>query len=155
MEAHMSDTAPTFDQQLIGQTEKTMNAILERLLAGSGISEPEWVTLVLTAAGGGSGEQDALTRRIAGGLKVDQPTAAAHIEALVGKGLLDSGPGTGDAAAVSLTDAGRRLIDGVRAHTGAVTQRLWGDLPEADLEVAARVLATLLTRAEDELAAIG
>jgi hypothetical protein len=37
-------TAPTFSTQLIGQTEKTLNAILGRLLAGTGLSEPQWVT---------------------------------------------------------------------------------------------------------------
>ena len=53
-----------FDQQLIGQTEKTMNAILGRLLGSTGVSEPEWVTLVLSAAGHGSANRDELTVRV-------------------------------------------------------------------------------------------
>ncbi|HYF74268.1 MAG TPA: MarR family transcriptional regulator, partial [Nocardioides sp.] len=36
----------TFGPQLIGQTEKTLNALLDRVLAGR-LSEPEWVTLRL------------------------------------------------------------------------------------------------------------
>lgn len=35
----------TFGPQLIGQTEKALDAILRRLLAGTGLTEPEWVTL--------------------------------------------------------------------------------------------------------------
>jgi hypothetical protein len=36
-----------FGPQLIGETEKTLNAILRRLLQGTGLSEPQWVTLRL------------------------------------------------------------------------------------------------------------
>jgi DNA-binding MarR family transcriptional regulator len=146
----MSNVTPTFDQRLIGQTEKTMNAILERLLAGSGVSEPEWVTLVLTAGGDGAVARDELAQRVAHGLKVDRATAESHVQALVTKGLLEASA-AGDGSAVALTAGGRRLIDDVRERTASITQRLWGDLPDADLDVAARVLATVLERAEAEL----
>ena len=36
-----------FGPQLIGETEKTLNAILRRVLQGTGLSEPQWVTLRL------------------------------------------------------------------------------------------------------------
>jgi DNA-binding MarR family transcriptional regulator len=147
----MNKTTLVFDQQLIGQTEKTMNAILERLLAGRGLREPEWVTLVLSAAGDGSPQRDELTLRVAGALKVDDATAANHVGALGTKGLLHTA--TGDGSAVTPTEAGRQLIDSVRRQTGAVTQRLWGDLPDADLKVAGGVLQTVLERAEAELEA--
>jgi DNA-binding MarR family transcriptional regulator len=141
----MTDTTPVFDQQLIGQTEKTMNAILDRLLAGSGVSEPEWVTLVLSARGDGIVQYDELRGDVAGALKIDRSTAANQVQGLVGKGLLDRG------STVRLTAAGRQLVDGIRTQTGAITHRLWGDLPAADLEVAGRVLQTVLERAEAEL----
>lgn len=35
-----------FSPRLIGQTEKAMNALLDRELGGTGIAEPESVTLV-------------------------------------------------------------------------------------------------------------
>jgi DNA-binding MarR family transcriptional regulator len=140
----MNDTAPVFDQRLIGQTEKTMNVLLERILAGTGLSEPEWVTLVLSASGESPAQRDELTGRVAGGLKVERATAASHVHALISKGLLDDAPGS----AVALTEAGRQLLDDVRAQTSAITQRLWGDLPDADLRVAGRVLQTVLERAE-------
>jgi hypothetical protein len=35
-------TSPTFCTPLIGQTEKAPNAILDRQLAGSGMTERQW-----------------------------------------------------------------------------------------------------------------
>ncbi len=43
-------TTPAFSTQLIGQTEKTLNAILGRLLAPTGLTEPQWVTLTVAVA---------------------------------------------------------------------------------------------------------
>ncbi|MEU4695305.1 hypothetical protein [Actinoplanes sp. NPDC023714] len=48
-------------------------------------------------------------------------------------------------------DEDRALWTRVREANTAVTDRLWGDLPAADLETAARVLTTVLDRA-DQLA---
>ena len=36
-------TYPVLSARVIGQAEKTMNAILDRLLAGTGLTEPQWV----------------------------------------------------------------------------------------------------------------
>ena len=36
-----------FGPQLIGETEKTLNALLLRHLDGTGLTEPQWVTLRL------------------------------------------------------------------------------------------------------------
>jgi hypothetical protein len=55
-------------------------------------------------------------------------------------------------AAIVPTDAGRRLNADIRAATTDVTRRLWGDLPGDDLATAGRVLSTVLTRANEELA---
>lgn len=40
------ETVP-FGPVLVGQTEKTLQALLRRTLAGTGLSEPQWVTLRL------------------------------------------------------------------------------------------------------------
>jgi DNA-binding MarR family transcriptional regulator len=146
----MSNATTSF-QRLIGQTEKTLNAILIRLLSGA-VSEPEWVALVLIAGSGGSAGADELTAQVARGLKSNQQTAAGHMASLAAKGLVlrsEPGPGTG----VWLTDAGRRLMGDVQAQVGTLTQRLWGDLPAADMDVTSRVLSTVLERAEAELSA--
>jgi DNA-binding MarR family transcriptional regulator len=144
----MNDTTPPF-AQLIGQTEKTLNAILDRLLDGA-VSEPEWVSLVLIAGSGGTADRDEFTSRVAHALKADRQTAACHVGQLAAKGLVFSTPGAG--SAVTLTEAGQQLLGRIRKQVGDVTERLWGDLPRPDLDVAGRVLSTVLERAEADLA---
>ena len=102
----MNSNAPSLEQ-LIGQTEKSMNAILNRLLAGA-VTEPQWVTLVLTARSGGSADRDQFSDRVAHALQVDQATAADHIGQLAAKGLVSTAGG-----AITLTDAGQQLLDRV------------------------------------------
>lgn len=58
-------TYPTFSAQIIGQAEKTLNVILGQLLAGTGLTEPQWVALTLTAASDGTAGRDQLTGRVA------------------------------------------------------------------------------------------
>lgn len=166
------DSVPTpFGAQLIGQTEKTMNAILDRLLAGR-VSEPEWVALVLIASSG-SADHDQFTARVAHALRESQETAAARIGQLAARGLVQIAPERPAGAArpgpaggrpprpgppqsgsrVTLTETGQQLIASVRHQVDEVTGRLWGDLPAADLEIAGRVLRTVLARAEAEVGA--
>jgi DNA-binding MarR family transcriptional regulator len=138
-----SNTAPL--EQLIGQTEKAMNAILDRLLAGA-VTEPQWVTLVLTARSAGSADRGHFSGRVAQALQVDQATAADHIGQLAAKGLVSTAAG-----AITLTEAGQQLLDRVKGQTGEIIQRLWGDLPAADYEATRRMLSTVLERAQAEL----
>jgi DNA-binding MarR family transcriptional regulator len=140
-----SNTAPL--EQLIGQTEKAMNAILDRLLAGA-VTEPQWVTLVLTARSGMSPDRDQFSGKVAQALQVDQATAADHIGQLATKGLVSTA-----GAAITITGAGQQLLERVQGETGEITQRLWGDLPAADHEAVRRMLSTVLERAQAELRA--
>jgi len=135
-------------EQLIGQAEKAMNAILGRLLAGS-VSEPQWVTLVLIAGGAGSDGHDQLTARVADALKVDRETATDRIGQLAARGLVQAPPQPG--SAVTLSAAGQQFVGRIRTQTSQITQRLWGDLPAADMQVASQVLSTVLERAQAEL----
>src|SRR5580658_4896547 len=139
------NTAPL--EQLIGQTEKAMNAILNRLLGGA-VTEPQWVTLVLTARSGGPAGPDQFSGRVAQALQVDQATAADHIGQLATKGLVSTAVGV-----ITLTEAGQQLLDRVQGQTGEITERLWGDLPAADQEATRRMLSTVLERAQAELGA--
>ena len=143
-------TGPTFNAQLLGQTEKAANAILDRLLAEPGLSEPQWVTLSITAASGGSLGRGQLIERVAGALKVGDGEAQQRIIELAVRRLLhDSGD---DYASITLTDRGQRMHGQIRAAATQITQRLWGDLPVEDLATAGRVLDTVLARANAELA---
>jgi DNA-binding MarR family transcriptional regulator len=143
-------TTPTFSAQLLGQTEKAANAILDRLLAEPRLSEPQWVTLSITAASGGTLGRGQLIERVAGALKVSVADAQARITELATRGLLHD-PGD-DHARITLTDRGQRVHGRVRAATTEITERLWGDLPADDLATAGRVLDTVLARANAELA---
>lgn len=140
-------SAPAFGTQLIGQTEKALNAILARLLAGTGVDEPEWVVLNVTGGSEPVPYVDLATRATAV-LKVPNDVAAQTIDQLVSRGLLALHRGR-----VGLTAQGEALLADVRAEVAAVTRRLWGDLRPHDLDTAGRVLATVLSRADGELAA--
>jgi DNA-binding MarR family transcriptional regulator len=142
-------TTPTFSAQLLGQTEKAANAILDRLLAEPRLSEPQWVTLSITAASGGTLGRGQLIERVAGALKVSMADAQARITELATRALLHD-PG-GDHAPITLTDRGQRVHAQVRVATTEITERLWGDLPVEDLATAGRVLDTVLARANAEL----
>jgi hypothetical protein len=142
----MSST-PTFSTQLVGQTEKALNAILGRLLAGSDVTEPQWVTLSVAIAGGGPAERDQLADRLAGATKVPLEEARARISELAAAGLLRI-----DGDSIAVTGAGHELFARIRAAVGEITARLWGSLPAEDLEAAGRVLSTVLARADEELA---
>ena len=144
----MTVTSPAFGTQLIGQTEKTLNAILDRLLAGTGLTEPQWVTLTLTAVSGGTLGLDQLTGRVADTLKVDEAAARARIGELAAARLL----ATGETGQVAATDAGQAQWNEIRAAVTQITQGLWGDLPAEDLATAARVLSTVRARANEVLA---
>jgi DNA-binding MarR family transcriptional regulator len=141
-------TTPTFSTQLIGQTEKTLNVILGRLLAPTGLDEPQWVTLTVAVMGGGSVDREAFARQIAGSIHISEEDARARIDELTSAGLLAEG------SPVRVTEAGRQLQARIRGAVVEITERMWGDLPAEDLEAAGRVLTTVLERAKAELARI-
>lgn len=142
-------TDPTLTPQIIGQAEKTMNAILFRLLAGPGLTEAQWITLVLTAAGGATGRARLVTQ-VAHGLKVSEAQAREHLASLVAAQLVQD-PGD-DAAPVRFTAQGTRVFGQIRGATAEVVKRLWASLPAEDLATAGRVLTIITERADAELA---
>jgi DNA-binding MarR family transcriptional regulator len=142
-------TDPSFSPRVIGQAEKTLNAILDRLLAGTGLTEPQWVILTLAVTSGGTGERDQFTRMVADALKISQTEARALIGDLVAAQRLQI---TGEPTAITVTGAGRQLHSRIGAATADIIQRLWADLPAEDLATAGRMLAIITDRANAELA---
>jgi DNA-binding MarR family transcriptional regulator len=140
----------TFSAQLLGQTEKAANAILERLLAEPGLTEPQWVILSVTVMSGGTFDRQRLIERAAAAAKFSQAEAQARITELADAQLLCVPDD--ELTPVKLTDVGQQLHTEIRAAVSQITQRLWGDLPVEDLEAAGRVLSTVLARANAELA---
>jgi hypothetical protein len=139
-----------FGTQLIGQVEKALGAILERLLAGSGVTEPEWVALSVLSAGDDSADEESAVQRTAAALKVDRETARSCLDRLEAHGLL--GPAEGAQGTFAVTSSGRAFHASLRVRIGEIVTRLWGDLPADELVVSATVLNTVLSRADTELA---
>jgi DNA-binding MarR family transcriptional regulator len=145
----MSST-PTFSTQLIGQTEKTLNAILDRLLAGTGLNEWQWVILTIAVMSSGSVEREAFISRVAGSLKITDAEARRQVDELAAARLLEAPEA--DGSAVRVTDAGKQLHGRIRGAVVEITERMWGDLPAEELAAAGRVLTIVLERANAELA---
>ena len=144
----MTTTAPAFGTALIGQTEKALNAILDRLLSGTGITEPQWVTLTLTVVSGGDIDRSELIGRVGAATQFSAAAVAERITELTAAGFLRDG----DDGRVQVTEDGKARWTGVRDAIGPITQGLWGDLPTEDLAAAGRVLSTVLDRANGVLA---
>jgi hypothetical protein len=141
--------SPTFSTQLLGQTEKAANAILYRLLSQPGLTEHQWITLSIAVMNGGDVDTRELTDQVASALRITKADARARITELAASQLLDVPDD--ERAPVKLTDAGLQLHTPIRAAVTRITERLWGDLPAADLATAGRVLSTVLERANAEL----
>jgi hypothetical protein len=140
---------PTFSTRVIGQAEKTLNAILGRQLVETGLTEPQWVILTLAVTDGGTADRDRFTGMVADTLKISEADAQALIADMVAAQRLQI---TGAGSAVTVTGAAQQLYSQIRATIAGITQRLWGDLPAEDLATAGRVLAIITERANAELA---
>ncbi|WP_250006380.1 hypothetical protein [Actinoplanes sp. M2I2] len=140
----MTTTIP-FGAQLVGRTEKALNAILGRTLAGRGITEPQWVALTLTVTAGGADPAGL----VAEALRVPEAVARERLGELALADLVRLEPGRPAEA----TARGRDLWQAVRGETGRIADDLWGDLPAGDRDAAARVLNVVLARAGAVLSA--
>ena len=139
-------TAQTLNGQIIGETERAIRAVLDRLLDRCDTTFEEWVLLNSVAIGGGAVASDELRTTVATALRVDEETIQATVDALTRRGLLDTVPSDGGPR-VGLTAAGRERHGEIRAGIAEVSARLYGDLPAEDLATAARVLTTVQARA--------
>src|SRR6185312_7118710 len=144
-------TETTFTPQVLGETEKALNAILYRELGHAGLTEHQWIVLRLATRAGGSVGREALVARLAGALKVDAAVAAARVDELEAAGLLRAAADAPGSVAVSA--AGAQAHDRVRAVVDGITVGLWDDLPADDLATTGRTLATILERANAQFGA--
>ena len=125
-----------FGPQLIGETEKTLNALLGRFLEGTGLTEPQWVTLRLADRLDGSVRADGLAAAVAD--RAHFADAADHVRELTDRGLLHDG---------RLTAVGRDLTTAVQATISTETAPILDNLPADDVAAATRVLNEVVTRA--------
>ncbi len=121
-----------FGPELIGQTEKTLHAILDTVLSDSGLSEREWVTLRLAVANAGTRPLPDLVRD-----RAHFADAREIVDGLTDRGFLDG-------AVVS--EAGRAFVEATMQRIATLTAPVWDDLPADDTDSAARILNTVLDR---------
>jgi DNA-binding MarR family transcriptional regulator len=130
-----------FGPQLIGETEKTLNALLLRHLQGTGLTEPQWVTLRVATMLDGAVDHDGLAAAVAD--RAHFPDAAQHVDDLTKRGLLDDG---------RLTSEGRELLARLQAAIAGDANAVFDDLAPDDIATTERVLNELLSRARVVLA---
>lgn len=136
------DAMPTpFGPQLIGETEKTLNALLRGLLGGPGLTEPQWVTLRLAAAHDGLVDAAGLVATVRD--RAHFTDASALVDDLQRRGLLDDG---------RLTAAGRDVVATTQEAIATVTAPIWEALPADEVAAAGRVLNEVVVRARAILA---
>lgn len=130
-----------FGPQLIGETEKTLNALLLRHLDGTGVSEPEWVTLRVAHMLDGSVDHEGLARAVAD--RAHFTDAPHFVDELTTRGLLDDG---------RLTKEGEGFLARMQASIADDTAAIFGGLPANDVDATERVLNELVARARVALA---
>ncbi|QYM64191.1 hypothetical protein [Microbacterium sp. Se5.02b] len=121
-----------FGPQLIGQTEKALNALLQTVLAGRDLTEREWVALRLASQFDGTPDLDGFVAE-----RLHAPDAGRLTAALRDRGFLT------DAA---LTPEGSALVAEIGQDIAALTAPLWREIEGEDAEVATRVLNLVLER---------
>ena len=123
-----------FGPQLIGQTEKTLQALLRRALADTGLDERQWVALRLADQSGAAGLRD----RVADQAQFDD--ADQLVTNLEQCGLV---------ANDCPTAAGHTMLETVLAKSATLSGPIWDDIDDAD--AAGRALTLVLTRARAAL----
>ena len=125
-----------FGPQLIGETEKTLDALLHRFLQTTGLTERQWVTLRLAGMLDGSVDADGLATALAD--RAHFSDAGDLVAELTDRGLLADG---------RLSAAGRELTTTLQTTITADTAPIWDNLPSDDVAAATRVLNEVITRA--------
>ncbi|MFI7595380.1 hypothetical protein [Micromonospora sp. NPDC049359] len=140
----------TLNGQVIGQAHFATRALLDRAVAPLGIDFAQ--VIALNALTAGPVDRTSLVRRLASARRVDESAVLEVIDGLVDAGLALLDDTT--EPRVSLTDAGQSTQARVAEAVGGITARLYGDIPPAEADVAARVLTLVTERANDELAGV-
>jgi crotonobetainyl-CoA:carnitine CoA-transferase CaiB-like acyl-CoA transferase len=126
----------TFGPQLIGETEKTLQALLRRALGGTGLDERQWVALRLAT----QPDVTALRDRVSDRAHFDD--ADDVVSSLEQRNLVADDVPTAD---------GRAMLERVLTRSAALSGPIWDDVEDAD--AAARALTRVLTRARSALEA--
>jgi hypothetical protein len=125
-----------FGPQLIGETAKTLTAVLRHSLEGTGLQEPQWVTLRLAGILDGAVDEDGLVAAVAD--RAHFQNASDLVGDVTDRGLVEDG---------RITAAGREVLATVLARSDRTAGQIWVGFPVEDIEATTRVLNELLERA--------
>jgi hypothetical protein len=128
--------ATPFGPQLIGETEKTLNALLERFLEPTGLTEPQWVTLRVAQQLDASVDADGLAAALTD--RAHFSDASDLVAELNARGLLDGG---------HISESGIELTTSIQARIATETASIFENLPEEDVDSTTRVLNEIVSRA--------
>ena len=129
-----------FGPQLIGETEKTLNAVLHQCLRGTGLTESQWVVMRIAVQMDAVADAAHLASAVAD--RVHLADSVEFVAELTRRGLLVEG---------RPTPAGRGLIAQVQTRIGERTAPIWHDLDAHDVVATTRVLTQVLDRARELL----
>ena len=127
---------PTLTGQTIAEAQGAVRALLDRTLAGSGLTSNEYVALRVATVR----PVDDLAGFLAGQpqLGLDRAEAAALVRGLRTRGLLVED---------AITPAGAELFQRINGQVAETTTRLYAGMDEDDLVTAHRVLTAVIARA--------
>lgn len=141
-------TTTPADARALGLAHYAARAVLESVLARHGLGFQQQIVLRPVVLADGPVDRARLAADTVTALKADEDSVQGTIDELIAAGLVAT-----DASDVRITDAGRALYARITQETSGASARIWGDIPEADLLAAGRVLALVTERANAELAA--
>ncbi|WP_443208610.1 hypothetical protein [Rhodococcus rhodochrous] len=127
-----------FGPQLIGRTEKALNALLAVALADEDLVETQWVALRLAERSDGS--------RVLAALLHDTtyaPDTAEVVDSLIARGLVRDD---------RLSASGRDAVARIEHRIEELTSGIWDAVDPSDRAAAERALNTVLDRARSVLA---
>ncbi|MFC9842321.1 MarR family winged helix-turn-helix transcriptional regulator [Streptomyces sp. NPDC060223] len=144
----MTTATPPANGQVIALAHYASRAVLETVLARTGTTFHQSVTLNAVSSQGGTVEHDWLIGRLTGALKIEESAAREIVDEMTQLKLLEeSAPGQ-----ASFTDSGRELFERIQPGIREVAGRLYAGISAEDLATAGRVLTLVTERANAELA---
>jgi len=144
----MTTATPPANGQVIALAHYAARAVLETVLARTGTTFHQSVTLNAVSSQGGTVEDDWIIGRLTGSLKIEESAAREIVDELTALKLLEES----SSGQVSFTDSGQELFDRIQPGVREVSARLYAGIPAEDLATAGRVLTLVTERANAELA---
>lgn len=125
---------------LIHDVSRLHRTLFDRWLVPMGITRSQWWVLAFLARSDGMPQTD-----LAAELDVGKVALGALIDRLEAAGFVERHPDQTDRRVkrVILTVAGKQLVADLRSRNRDFNQRIMRSIPEADVAVAIRVLATI------------